>query len=201
MQKNKYKGKFIVFYGINNLGKTTQAKMLVDCLNKKNIKAEYLKYPVYNLEPAGKLINDYLRGGNPYNFSSRELQLLHYIDRISFEKVLKNKLRRGVNIVAEDYFGTAVAWGIGAGVDEKLLKYLYSFVYKEDIAILLEGKRFAHSIEKNHRHENDSELIGKVSKIHSILGKEYSWAKINANQSIENVHQEVLRIINKKLII
>ncbi len=31
------KGKLIVFYGINNLGKTTQAKMLVDWLNSIDV--------------------------------------------------------------------------------------------------------------------------------------------------------------------
>ncbi|NOQ67823.1 hypothetical protein GQ568_00085, partial [Patescibacteria group bacterium] len=142
MRKNKLKGKFIVLYGVNNLGKTTQAKMLVDYLNKKNIKAEYLKYPIYDLKPAGKLINEYLRAGNPNSFSPRELQLLHYTDRVAFEPILKNKLNDGINIIAEDYFGTAVAWGAGAGVDREILEYLYSFIYKEDLAILFDGERF-----------------------------------------------------------
>ena len=110
------KGKFIVLYGINNLGKTTQAKLLVKALKKSGRQAEYVKYPIYNLEPAGKLINDYLRNGNPYNFSSRELQLLHFIDRIKFENRLREKLNKGINIVAEDYFGTGMAWGIRRGV-------------------------------------------------------------------------------------
>ncbi|MCK5084076.1 MAG: hypothetical protein KAQ64_00280 [Candidatus Pacebacteria bacterium] len=107
--KNKSKGKLIVLYGVNNLGKTTQAKMLVDYLSRKNIKAEYLKYPIYDLKPAGKLINEYLRAGNPNNFSPRELQLLHYTDRVAFEPILKNKLNDGSNIIAENYVGTAVA--------------------------------------------------------------------------------------------
>jgi thymidylate kinase len=112
------KGKFIVIYGTNNLGKTTQAKLLVKNIKKSGQKAEYLKYPVYNLEPAGGLINAYLRKGNPYKFSPREAQLLHFIDRLKFDPILEKKLKKGINIVAEDYFGTAVAWGSGAGVDK-----------------------------------------------------------------------------------
>ena len=99
------KGKFIVIYGINNLGKTTQAKLLVNRLNKAGYETDYTKYPQYGIQPAGKLINDYLRENNPYDFTAREAQLLHYIDRITYEKDLISRLNEGVNIVAEDYFG------------------------------------------------------------------------------------------------
>jgi len=199
MSSKEPKGKFIVFYGINNLGKTTQAKMLVDYLNKKGAKTEYLKYAIYDLEPAGKLINEYLRGGNPYNFSPREFQLLQYIDKISFAHVLEDKLSRGINIIAEDYFGTAVAWGSGAEVDRNLLEYLYSFVYKEDLAILFDGERFTDSVEKNHKHENDDALTKKVRKVHLELAKKYNWEKINANRSIREVQEEILGIVEKKI--
>ena len=53
-------GKFIVFYGINSLGKSTQAEILIDRLEKNGRKAEYLKYPVYELQ-TGKEINKVLR--------------------------------------------------------------------------------------------------------------------------------------------
>jgi len=173
--------------------------MLVDYLNKKGAKTEYLKYAIYDLEPAGKLINEYLRGGNPYNFSPREFQLLQYIDKISFAHVLEDKLSRGINIIAEDYFGTAVAWGSGAEVDRNLLEYLYSFVYKEDLAILFDGERFTDSVEKNHKHENDDALTKKVRKVHLELAKKYNWEKINANRSIREVQEEILGIVEKKI--
>lgn len=185
------KGKFIVIYGINNLGKTTQAKLLIEKLNAQNIKAEYIKYPIYNLEPAGKLINSYLRGGNPDNFSPRELQLLHYIDRITFEPILREKLNKGINIIAEDYFGTALAWGMSARVDEKFLSYLYKFLYEEDLAILLDGERFIKAAEKNHKHEKDNRLTKKSRKIHLYLAKKYHWKIINANQNITKVQNDI----------
>jgi len=43
--------KFIVIYGINNIGKTTQAKNLA-----KHLKAKYFKAPNYEL-PSGIKIN------------------------------------------------------------------------------------------------------------------------------------------------
>jgi len=187
------KGKFIVIYGINNIGKTTQAKLLTSQLKKKGIKAEYIKYPIYAEEPAGKLIDEYLRKGNPHDFSPREFQMLHFIDRMKFEPNLKEKLSKGINIIAEDYFGTAVAWGLATGVEEKLLNYLYEFILKEDLAILLDGKIFKRNIEKNNKHEINKKLAIRARKAHLSVAKKYGWKKINANGSREGVNNVVSR--------
>lgn len=193
------KGKFIVIYGINNLGKTTQAKLLVKNLRKKEHPVEYVKYPVYKLEPAGPLINSYLRKGNPYKFTAREVQLLHFIDRVKFEPILEEKLKKGINIVAEDYFGTGICWGIGGGVDKNLLFHLYKFVKKEDLVFLFDGERFLNSIEKNHRNETDDKLIKKVRKAHLMVGKKYKWQKIDANLPIEKIEKIIFKKVQKIL--
>ena len=181
-------GKFIVLYGINNLGKSTQAKMLVDRLNAEGKKAVYWKYPRYDVAPAGPLINDYLRGGNPYNFTPREIQLLHYADRLKVEPELKEMLTDGTHVIAEDYFGTAVAWGAGAGVEMDLLKKLYATLHKEDLAILFDGERFTEAVEKNHKHETDNDLTNKVREAHMHIGAKFGWQTVNANQPIETIH-------------
>src|SRR3989338_7485375 len=105
------RGKFIVFYGINNLGKTTQAKILVDKLKLHGLKAEYLKYPVYDIAPSGPILNNYLRQNNFYNLSAREIQIIYAFNRLQFEKTLVEKVAQGINIVAEDYTGTGLTWG------------------------------------------------------------------------------------------
>lgn len=183
------KGKFIVLYGLNNLGKTIQAKLLVERLNKEDIKAEYLKYPIYDLEPSGKILNNFLRQGNSYNLSPREAQIIYVLNRIQFEPILKKKLKHGINIIAEDYIGTGLAWGIGAGVGEKFLEKINLHLLKEDLAILFDGERFDNAVEKNHKHETNNELTEKVRKTHLNLGKKYGWRKIDANLSIEQIHK------------
>ncbi|MFH1662024.1 MAG: dUTP diphosphatase [Candidatus Falkowbacteria bacterium] len=184
-------GKFIVLYGINNLGKTTQAKMLVDRLNSCGKNAEYLKYPIYDLEPSGKILNNYLRKGNIHNLTAREAQIIYTINRTQFEKELFTKLEQGINVVAEDYTGTGIAWGIGAGVDEQFLKYINHHLVKEDLAFLFDGERFMEAEEQNHRHETDNELTNKVRNAHLKLAEEFSWIKIDANLSIQAIHAEL----------
>ena len=185
------KGKFIVIYGINNLGKSTQANLLVKAIKKAGKKAEYIKYPIYDSEPAGKLINEYLRKGNPQKFTPREFQLLHFIDRKNHEAILKNKLEKGINIIAEDYFGTAMAWGLATGVDLKFLEYLNKFILKEDMAFFLDGKRFREAEEKNHKHEKDENLMEKARIAHLKIGKKYGWQKIDVSLPLEKKHEIV----------
>lgn len=185
------KGKFIVLYGINNLGKSTQAKMLVDRLVQEGYTAEYLKYPVYDLEPSGTLINEYLREGNPHNLSAREIQLMYVWNREQYESTLLKKLESGVHIVAEDYVGTGLAWGIGTGVDEQFMKYINAHLHRENIAFLFDGARFTEATEGTHKHETNDELMQRVRDVHARLGNEFGWIKIDANESREKIHEEI----------
>jgi|SRR3989344_1171586 len=194
---NQPSGKFIVIYGINNLGKTTQAKMLVAKLRQEGLAAEYIKYPIYDLAPSGTLINDYLRQGNFHKLTPREAQIIYTLNRTQYETALRQKLAQGIYIVAEDYIGTGLAWGIGTGVDEQFLKFINSHLAKEDLAILLDGYRFSEGVETNHRHEQNETLTDTVRLIHLRLAEERNWQIINANQTIEQVHKAIWERVKK----
>lgn len=193
------KGKFIVLYGINNLGKSTQAKLLVERLQKEGQQAEYIKYPIYDLKPSGPLINEYLRNGNPLNFTPRGIQLLYVLNRTQFETNLKAKLTEGIHVIAEDYVGTGIAWGMGGGVDEPFLKDLNVHLLKEDLAFLFDGKRFTEATEANHTHETNYVLTEKVRNAHLNLSKELGWQKINANLSIEEIHDQIWQAVQNAI--
>ncbi|MFH1326266.1 MAG: dUTP diphosphatase [Candidatus Falkowbacteria bacterium] len=192
----KQRGKFIVLYGINNLGKSTQTKLLVEKLQSKGITTEYLKYPLYDLIPSGTLLNDYLRRGNFYKLSAREAQIIYTLNRAQYQIELEKKLADGITIVAEDYTGTGLAWGIGAGVDEQFLKYVNGHLLTEDIAILLDGERFTEAIEQQHAHEKNDNLTQRVREVHLRLGQEKNWHLINANLTIDEVHQAIWKKVN-----
>lgn len=184
-------GKLIVLYGINNLGKTTQARLLVERLQREGNQAEYLKYGIYNLQPSGPLLDDYLRHGNPLNLTPREFQIIHVLNRTQYQPVLESKLASGIHIVAEDYIGTGIAWGMGAGVDENFLKQMNVHLIHEDLTFLFQGQRFSDGIEAAHKHEQDNELTEKVRLAHEKLADEFGWIRINANRSIEEISQEI----------
>ena len=192
-----FKGRFIVLYGINNLGKSTQAKALVEKLTSNGRKAEYLKYPVYGLEPTGPALNEYLRKGNPQKLDARQAQILYAKNREQYDPVLKKQLESGTDIVAEDYWGTGVAWGVGAGIEKDFLLELNRTFQFEDLAILLSGTRFETGIEKNHLHENDNEFTNRVDLVHQDLAKQFGWKIVNANQDKEKVAADIWELAEK----
>lgn len=196
---NNYPGKLIVFYGINNLGKSTQAKLLVERLKANGYQAEYLKYPIYNLAPSGIILNNYLRNSNPHHLNAKEAQIIYAMNRTQYQTDLIAKLKAGVNVIAEDYKGTGIAWGLGAGVNENFLKDINSHLINEDLVFLFDGERFRQAIENSHKHENDDDLMTKVRWAHLKLREEYGWWKINANLAIEEIHEEIWASVRELL--
>lgn len=190
---------FIVLYGINNLGKSTQAKLLTERMNTAGYTTEYIKYPIYDLAPSGPLINAYLREGNPHELTPREIQILQVLNRTQYEHILKQKLDQGIHIVAEDYVGTGICWGMGAGVSEELLKHLNQHLVQEDISFLFQGTRFTEATEQGHKHETDDTLMEAVRLAHEKLGDEYGWIRINANDSIEHINNILWDTIHARL--
>lgn len=191
-------GKLIVLYGINNLGKSTQARLLVERLGKRGLAATYLKYPLYELEPSGPIINEYLRLGNPRELTVREFQLLQIMNRTQYDATLRQRLAAGEWIVAEDYVGTGIAWGMGAGVTRDFLEVLNAHLTPEDLAFLFRGRRFMEAQEKNHRHETDDELTEAVTRAHDELGRDRGWIGVDANSSIEDIASRIWRTVAER---
>jgi len=191
------KGKFIVIYGANNLGKTVQAKLLVEKLKKNGLDSFYLKYPVYELEPTGPKINAGLREGT--GSSSLELQQLFAQNRRDFEPTLVEHLDRGEWPVTEDYKGTGIAWGTTYDISLSKMEEINEDLLAEDLAILLDGERFTSAIERGHRHEAGSRWE-RAREVHQLLGERYGWEVVNANQSIENVSKNIWNIVEKRLL-
>ncbi|MEK7093749.1 MAG: hypothetical protein AAB903_00225 [Patescibacteria group bacterium] len=195
------KGKLIVLYGINNIGKTTQTNLLVDRLLASGKEASRAKAPLYNMKPSGPMINEYLREDNPQKLSPREAQMLYAFNRIQYQEELLKKLEGGEWIVFEDYWATSVAWGGAAGVPIDFLIELNSCIHPPNLNILMTGNRFLSGVEVKHKHERNKVLIEKAEKIFKEMGEKYRWPEVNANQSIEAVHEDIWKIVEEGLIL
>ncbi|HNW55710.1 MAG TPA: hypothetical protein PKN62_01360 [bacterium] len=192
-------GQLIVLYGINNIGKSTQAKLLVEKLKQSGKNASYIKYPIYDLGPSGTIINEYLRQGNPWQLSAREAQILYALNRYQYQAELIQRLNNNEWIVAEDYTGTGMAWGSGAGVDLAFLEKVNQGLREPDLILWLDGQRFTSGIESGHKHENDDELINKVRQCHQSLADKYGWLKFEANQPIDDLNNQLWNEVAKLL--
>jgi thymidylate kinase len=192
------KGKFIVVYGMNNLGKTTMVNGLIDFLKTKGKEVIYLKYPIYDLEPTGPRINRYLREGNPEKLTPATVQKYFSDNRRDFEPKLIKMIDEGKWVVAEDYKGTGIAWGMIGGYSVEKMEEINKNLYDADLSILLDGERFLTGIEKDHTHESATELWSKGRQIHLDLAKRYGWKIAKANQTREEVLNEVINILKKE---
>lgn len=193
------RGKFVVIYGANNMGKSIQATMLVESLGRKGISSLWIKYPIYSLEPTGPLINSGIRGKEKDRLSDLELQKLFAQNRRDFEPALQHFLGLGAWVVAEDYKGTGIAWGYANGVPLKILEEINADLLPEDVAILLYGERFWQGKESIHRHESEDSVWNKGQEAHLFLADRYGWNKVYATRNPDEVSREVSNIVFEKL--
>jgi len=193
------KGLFITIYGINNIGKSTHAKKLVERLKQHHLKAVYFKYPVYDLEPTGPFLNMALRSPDGQKISEDELQLWFVLNRYQFEHKIKELLADGYIVVAEDYSGTGIAWGIAKGLDEEWLLNANKYLLKEDFSILFEGERTLSAREDIHVHEQNDSLVSRCQTVHSYLAEKNGWARVQVQPKIEDTAELLLSTVEKEL--
>lgn len=194
------RGKFIVLYGSNNLGKSAQLELLEQRWVNEGKPYRRIKYPVYSLAPTGPLINAVLREG--LQMSEPEMQATFALNRKDFEPTLISILESGVDVIAEDYKGTGMAWGLVKGVERWFLDLINRNLLEPDVSICLDGERFSSSIERGHRHEAaGNEVWEKSRRFHLELAREYDWKIVDASMSMERVHERIVEILKEESVI
>lgn len=190
------RGKFIVLYGANNLGKSTQVELLQKTLASLNIPVTHIKYPIYDLAPTGPVINSVLREG--LQMEEDQFQQLYVQNRRDYEPQLKKMLEEGMWVIAEDYIGTGIAWGMVRGVSLERLEEMNKNLYPADLSIMIYGERFATGKESNHRNETDDKIWNTAQEKHLLLAKRYGWKKINANQEVAKVQNDIIALLEEQ---
>jgi dTMP kinase len=194
------RGTFITLYGINNIGKSTQAKILVDKLKQEGYDVIYLKYPVYSLEPTGPFINNALRNsGGVQKISEDELQMWYTLNRYQFEPTLKEYLQEGKIVIAEDYTATGLAWGSAKGASLEWLMDLNKYLLKEDLSIFLKGKRNIQAKEEGHLHESKDDIMEACQFIFENLALKLNWETVQVQPSISETADKIWKVVEKHL--
>lgn len=189
----------ITLYGINNIGKTTHALRLVERLKAEGYDAVHVKYPVYDLEPTGVFLNQFLRSGGAQTISEEELQMWFALNRYQFEPTLKKWLAEGRIVVAEDYIGTGIAWGTVKGASTAWLEILNQHLIKEDAAFLLVGERKRSAQEEGHLHEGNDEYMQRAVDVHFALGQKYNWHTVEVADSKDETAERLWQAVSLHL--
>ncbi len=186
---------FIAIYGINNIGKSWHAKRLVERLKAAGKKAIYIKYPAYEMEPSGSVLNTMLRKNKVQNVSEEELQLWYTLNRFQHAPILKKLLEEHDYVVTEDYTGTGICWGYTKGANLEWLEKINAPLIPADLSVLMTGERKKASAEKEHLHESNEELLTKAEKNFLILADRYHWKSVLKDEDYEITNQRFWDIL------
>ena len=189
----------VVIEGGDQAGKKTQTKLLFQALNKRKIKTKTFSFPDYST-PVGKEINQYLKGKR--KFPPQTIHCLLAANR--WEKlndILEAQSKNSV-LIMNRYYQSNLIYGLANGMKQKWLENLDVGLPKADLIILLDVSQkesFHRKKTKRDKFEKNEEFLKKISKIYREIGKKKKWKIINASQSKEQVHQEILKIFSRKI--
>jgi len=200
MRKNPYKGKFIVFEGLDGSGTTTQANLLFEYFKKQGKKVYLTGEPTRSL--IGGLIEGQISGD--WKSSPGCLQLLFTADRAyHLEKGIISLLKKGITVICTRYILSTLAYG---SIDIKDTQWLINLNKKfiwPDITFLLKvsPKICIQRIKKERFHK---ELFEKEEKLKKVYKNYLKFAKkfkniyiIDGEKPIKEVGEEIKKTYEK----
>ncbi|MBI5045212.1 MAG: dTMP kinase [Candidatus Levybacteria bacterium] len=209
-RRNPYNGSFIALEGIDGSGKSTQAQLLKEALEKKNRKV-VVKNPFEG--EIGAFVRTILAGEK--RVSAISLQYLISANRAAQQEEIIKDLKDGCDVIIDRYFWSAVAYAIldHPSIDKKdmkqwlligqsILSHYHQFLLPDmtfflDISSRTATKRLD-SMEKEKEIYEEESKIKKIEKIYEWLVGEFpkEFVTVNGEQPIEKVTQELLMHIS-----
>jgi dTMP kinase len=188
------KGKIIVFEGIDKAGKTTQAKLLEKKLGSNCVRIDFPDYST----PVGKEIKQFLDGKR--NYPDEVKMMLLSANRWEKKGEIEKMVSKGTTVIMNRYYQSNLVYGISKGLKLDWLLSLDKDLPKADLVIVIDIKPMSLvSRSKNvvDTFEKDLELIRRVKKNYRILAKKFNWRVVEGENSVGEVHQQVLKIVTK----
>lgn len=196
---------FITFEGLDGCGKTTQARLLKDFLEREN-------YKVFSTrEPGGTILGENIRNillNSNLSIHPWAEAFLYLSSRVENSLMIKEKLREGYIVICERYVDSTLAYqGYGRGLPLEKLKELnkiVTFGVNPDVTILLDiapetiflRKRILDRIEKE-----NLDFYYKVRKGYLKIAEEdrNRVFVISGELLEEEIHRRILEIVLKKI--
>ena len=204
MQKNLYKGKFIVFEGLDGSGQSTQADFLKDFLIKRSLEVILTKEPTMDSE-AGKKIRKAL--DKKTRVAPVQLQELFTEDRKEhLENLIKPALRNKKIVISDRYFFSTFAYGTANDLDLNWLIKINNNFLLPDLTFFLKVspeiciQRIENRGEAKTLFEK-REKLEKVWQVYQLLTNRFENVYIiDGEKPIEEVFSQVKRVILSQLI-
>lgn len=189
------RGAFICIEGIDASGKTTQARRLVRNLRLKGIDA------IYTTEPSsgrvGRLIRRHVLDRKKRVPIAVEA-LLFAADRVEHvETKIKPALKKGKVVVCDRYVYSTLAYQGAAGLDLKWIKQINRFALTPNLALFLDvpPEIVVQRLKPKRSVMETSQNQQRVREVYMRMVKEGRMVAVDGNKPVENVTDEILRIV------
>ena len=189
----------ITFEGGDQAGKKTQSAMLQRKLRSAKIKTKLFSFPDYST-PIGKEIDRYLHGKHKY-----PVQVIHCLLAANrWERANEVKVAQEKNsvVIMNRYRESNLVYGLANGLKLDWLEKLDEGLPKSDLVIVLDvpqKESFARKKQNRDKFEKNKQFSNKISQGYRKLAKKKRWRLVNASQSKTDVHNEVIKIVRKKM--
>jgi thymidylate kinase len=194
-----HKGLFIVMYGPSGVGKTRELDMLEEKLKNMGCECKRVQYPIFRLGEAGPKLEKIVWGRVP-RIPEEEMQTLFAQNRRDFDPTLRSWLDSGVTVLAEDYYGTGVVWGVTRGVSMEKMEQLNEGAVQPDISILIDGPRRIDLREgEGHIYNIDEEEWYRARKVYLQMADKYGWVRVGGDAPIITVGNRIWTIVKLAL--
>jgi len=192
-------GSLIVFEGLDQSGKQTQAELLRDRLKQDGRKARLVSFPDYGTS-IGEELARALQGEREYG--PDVMQLLYVANRYERKPDLQRWLEGGLILVCDRYTASSIAYGEAQGLDAAWLSDMQKFLPPAAQTILLDiapetavGRKAA----DRDRYERDLEMQGRVREHYRGLAAEQGWLVLDGERPPDVIAEEVFTAVSSRL--
>jgi dTMP kinase len=189
----------ITFEGGDQAGKKTQSAMLQRKLRSAKLKTKLFSFPDYTT-PIGKEIDRYLHGKRKY--PAQVIHCLLAANRWERASDLQDANEKNSVIILNRYRESNLVYGITNGLKLAWLEKLDEGLPKSDLVIVLDvpqKESFARKKQNRDKFEKNKQFSNKISQGYRKLAKKKRWKVVDASQSKDEVHKDVMKIVAKKM--
>jgi dTMP kinase len=189
----------IVFEGLDQSGKETQARLLRARLERDGRRVQALSFPEYDT-PIGREIRHALDGAR--DFTPDVMQLLYVANRLEFKPRIDRWLADGDIVICDRYCASSIAYGEAQGLDPAWLAEIQRSLPAAALTILLDiapETAVRRKAANRDRFERDLDLLARVRRSYQRQAEAPGWCRVDAEQSKDAVAASVDAAVTARL--
>jgi dTMP kinase len=189
----------IVFEGLDQSGKQTQAELLRDWLKKEGHRARLVSFPDYGTS-IGEEIARALQGERDYG--PEVMQLLYVANRYERKPDLQRWIDGGLVLVCDRYLASSIAYGEAQGLDPAWLAEIQKFLPRPSLTFMLdiepETAVQRKAVDRD-QYERDLEMQMRVRDSYRRQAAAAQWVVLDGERSQQAIAADVIDAVTSRL--